>query len=911
MFPVLCLWRGCEEITTCWIKEYFSHFVLYFLYQCTYRLAVLLYRTINNRMASSSLDALMDFMVTLQQSVTNALPLIDATSVSGRYIQSVCCLGFAELSFSETARLWNHFRSQVNEAIAAIETRETNNDARAAVCTKNFETKSRTNDEWSLSHDQMENLLRHECHRSGPMDELAMTEDGISHVLQDHPELPSAHFLRFLHCLRSKERVGAMDALHAYSDYVLIRRRHNHSSSSNTLTPGCGEENRNIALEHQQILQFAAILLAGLHYETGDVTLARLATDEAVRVAQQSHADATACVAYSLGWLSQTTTGASVFAAAASIASEEWGRNDSSLSYGNAREWMARCVERSVEGNLRSLVAGANLSRVRQLLENSLLLMSNRNRGLAGIGSPGSNAVVSGSSPSSPFAVVQTAWSLLSAAASTESTETAAASAHFNPPNDRPMNMMHLDHSQDALRILAQQRVLMAAVWDAYNQPSSSGLASFLALLLSSSPISHPSRPLQLKQGQPVHVDKMDRDMNEVDNCLLSPSYVATSIQNVARTALYGSEQTVLLGWYNCRSKERTVIKDSASTYDCDCVYGKAVLQISHLRRVFGVLPDDSSVIQETALILHEWAVRRGDLMDAQAWMRFMLSNIHPGMANNAQIQIDVRIQESLLLSAQKKWDEATHILKEQLHVCKMIGFPTQTAWVLLRLAYLLIQSSADNEMQQELLSNVVNALPFLFECLEVCDEHGMDGLHAVAMSVLAQVHVRMARYDSAIAIVEAVLPKVLQQGHVWFQAEVYLTLAKAYLMRLKRLNKADSVKKGKSLERVRNVSSLRTKQQESVLKMAIQALSQSEELFSRCQDGMKLKEVCYLKAHSWNMMPQATKEREEASQRFLAVSKYLGEAIRTRPSTVSFENALLAGDQLMKLDDLALRCYV
>ncbi|KAL7578715.1 hypothetical protein ACA910_015953 [Epithemia clementina (nom. ined.)] len=886
--------------------------------------------------ASSSLDALMDLMTTLQLSVTKTNPVIDATSVSGMYIQSVCCLGFAQLSFAETGRLWKHFQAEVQEATRAIFSSSRTPSSTLQNDTKRQETAGFH--EWSLSPDQMENLLRHECQlrkdptTSGSFLGRQQTENGIFHVLNENPELPSAHFLRFLHCLGSKERVGAIDALHAYSDYVLIRRRHHmaanpstNNNNNNNNNPNqarannaSGEtrqaNNQSMAMEHQQILQFAAILLAALHYETGDIALARLATDEAVRVAQQSQ-NASGCVAYSLGWLSQTASPAASLRNGDSNSAHK--NHFSDLDHYDAREWMARCVDRSVEGDLRSLVAGANLSRVRQTLEQSLLFASNSSGGGSTCTSLATTAANNGGgggapSPMSPFAVAQSAWALLSAAATTESTETAAASTHFIPPNDRPLHMNHILHGDAALSIVARQRVIAASIWNAYNQPSLSGLSSFLALQLFSSAAKH---------GRDEQLDKSALNRpGKTNNGLLSPNHVAAAIQNVARKVLYGSKQSILIG--SKPSIDVAMKTKKSGQHDGDerkvghgtCIYGDALLLMSRLRRSFGVEQDDSGFLQEMALIVHEWAVRRGDLLDAQSWMRFLLSNIHPGMANHAHIQIDVRIQQSLLLAAQKEWDRAKQVLKVQLQASKMAGLPVQSAWVLLQLAHLLISASAYEKQHQQDQGSVTNALPYLLQCLAVCDEHGMDGLHAVAMSVLAQVHVRMLRYDAAIAIIEAALPNILQQGHVWYQAEAYLTLARAQLMRAKRADgRKDAT--GAPTETNRKASTYKTIRQQQIvdaaLLMAIRALSKSQELFERCQDGNKLKEVFYLQANAWNWIPNSTVKREEASQRFVALSKYLGEASFAHPLSEVFENVLLNFDGGLELEKLANRPYV
>merc|ERR1712032_1722236 len=63
-----------------------------------------------------------------------------------------------------------------------------------------------------------------------------------------------------------------------------------------------------------------------------------------------------------------------------------------------------------------------------------------------------------------------------------------------------------------------------------------------------------------------------------------------------------------------------------------------------------------------------------------------------------------------------------------------------------------------------------------------LCEKWEMHGLHAAAMSILAQVFYRLQRPKRAIAILEATLPTLLQREHIWFQAQAYLTLSKSHL---------------------------------------------------------------------------------------------------------------------------------
>ncbi|GAX26281.1 hypothetical protein FisN_16Lh112 [Fistulifera solaris] len=121
------------------------------------------------------------------------------------------------------------------------------------------------------------------------------------------------HMMRFQQCLREGERVDAVHALHQYM----------------------------VQQQSEDILPFCSIVLAAMHHPT-DPALVRQATEEAVRVAQQSQDGS--CVAFALGWLSK-------------------------VAPSKGTKLMERCVARASEAHLPTLAAGANLSLALQALQ--------------------------------------------------------------------------------------------------------------------------------------------------------------------------------------------------------------------------------------------------------------------------------------------------------------------------------------------------------------------------------------------------------------------------------------------------------------------------------------------------------------------------------------------------------------
>lgn len=654
--------------------------------------------------AVSSPDALEDLMTECRRSSAR----IDASSAGGLLLRSVS-LGFEELSFESAAVLWRDFHRQVEAA-------ESGDDVVS---------------EWPLSADQLEEALERDI-------DGEETTTQLQEILNEYPELPAAHFLNFLKAMREGEREGAMDALHQYLDYAMVRD------------------------PQAESLQFAAILAASMHDAFGDSAMAAAATEEAVRVAQQSQ-DA-ACVAFALGWLAR----------------------HAGSSAGSA-ELIRRCVQRATEGDLRALAAGANLTLARRATETE---------------------------------APEAAWRALTAASTDEATPDAAHSGL-----DRPTHMQHLRSGAEALAIVGRQRLVGAGVWQAFSNPAMSEVASCSVL--------------------ECHADQLVSDD------------LATAAQNIARCALLG---------YSSESGL------SASDGDPECVYGVALKRLITLREEYK-LPTQGVFLPEVALVLHEWAVRRGDLVHAQALGSAMESHLCPRMANYEDVVLDVVAQKAFRLSRQRRFDEARALLNETIVKCKANGRRTQQARLLLQLAMLQLESGAPREF--------TSVLPSLLLGLTIAEESHMDGLHAAAMSILGQVHLRMGNTKRAMAVVRAALPSVLQHEHVWFQAEARLTMAKCHLEEESKMSDAQ------------RVDSLRAARKE---------LERSEQLFKRCQDCSRLQAVYYLQARVYDSMAE-TVLRDKSSERFLEMGRYL--SLGRRPSHDDFVNAV---SDMRKLSQLVAR---
>jgi len=198
------------------------------------------------KIAAESIDGLIDLFDSFRVSLNGGS--VDGCSVFGIYIRKRC-LGFDELPFEGLGRLWKSFLSYIKE--------------------------DKKDNSWVFSSRDVERALFEQCltieKEVGKFD-FEEVESKYHHLLENNPELPVGHFCTFLNCLFHKERVGAMESLHRYFDYAVIRERR-----------GVTEN-----FKRTSVMQYAAILLAAMHFEFGDENLSLKATEEAILVAHQS-----------------------------------------------------------------------------------------------------------------------------------------------------------------------------------------------------------------------------------------------------------------------------------------------------------------------------------------------------------------------------------------------------------------------------------------------------------------------------------------------------------------------------------------------------------------------------------------------------------------------------------------------
>ena len=685
-------------------------------------------------MAAESVDSLVDLMESLRAAIADGV--VDPTSAHGVYLRS-CILGFDELSFESVTLFWQDLKGQADRV-----EEEGNADV-----VENAEAGAADGNRiaWPLSTEQTERRLQADCIELA-LGSIASDDDHatdqsfesielkIRQILSNNPDLPAAYFLRFLNCLRNGERSGALDSLHLYFDHAL---QHN--------------------AQPKDILQFSAILLAMTHNTFGDNRLALAATDEAVRVAQQSK-DA-ACVAFALGWLFE----------------------NSDYQDAERRELLKRCAKRASQGQLRSLVTGANLA-----------LATNNN--------DNNNANATSS------------WMSLMEV-------TAEPGADNLSTLDRPTLLTYVP--EDTMESVARQHLVAAGIWDSFGIPALSELSSVSGL-------------------------KNREYLSSVD--------IVAAIQNISRLALYGNTTTIDINIDQSKKDEKGFFSADRTTDNSpsSCIYSIAISRLVLLRESMGLTgkTHEDSFLRNMALILHEWAVNRGDLHDASALQTVFNSYCHPGIDSYDQYIVDIGLQTCLYHCRKSNWEEARKIATNLSQACATKGMKIQQCRLCVQLAIIQLESNPKQFMA---------ALPPLLEALSLAEKIEVHGLHAAALTILARIYLRLNKPMRALGILKASVPTLLERDHIWFQAEAFLIQSKCHL-ELGIAGKKSSPTTSLNMRR---------------LNASLTSLTRSQQLFERCHDFYRLREVFYLQARTHSLLDQPS-EREVAANAFLQVSDYV-----------------------------------
>ncbi|KAL9181197.1 hypothetical protein ACHAXT_010002 [Thalassiosira profunda] len=841
---------------------------------------------------------------------------IDGESTFGVYLRKLS-LGMEEIPFEAMARLWDALREFVGEEAARAEEMWTEQ--------RDDQDGFATSDLWLPSSPQIERIVRKTC-LDNNLDALlrpvggdaADSQNSLSappsphpymNLLETHPECPSLHFLIFLHSLANGNRSEALESLHRYFDFAMIHERkeraertillqtfgggdegvggHGNASSGLTFTMasgmggitggmtggiingaavggpqqgpgqrgGAGAAGANNQMgkifKESNVMQYAAVLLAQTYYRFGYTQLALQATEEAVRVAQQSGDEE--CVSFANGWLALinsslggggATGGQSVYASIGGLVQHgTLGNNyrplaaaaspatigNRSLSQREEEAMLQRCQGRASERGLTSLAAGASLELARRMVYQ-------RQSGDGDVGGLGSSEEDVGGS-SLAWASIKSAGRMPVAGSSSSgrvggvgagvgASASAAASAATDIYNMNPT---------ESGRILGQQNIATTGLWASTGHSSLASLSSCAALY---GPGSANEEAMNRVFASFVHGPGMDvwaahRSQSSSDN---QPGEAYAAMLNNA----------ISLAGRNSASEESWISSSSA--------------------------------------ILHEWSVRSYDLPMAQGLNTLLANQAALPLGEGALASVEATLvylsQSTHLCIQQGEYERAKASARRACWLASRHGLLFQQGWHLLQLA--LIELEVATSSQSTPLP-VENALPPLLECLQLSELHSIDPLHAIALATLAKVFLCMDRYKKARAMLQAAMPLVTQHGHVWFQGEAHLTLAKCNLA------EATHLKSEENQEASYDTVAL------ELHESALSELKQAALHFEKIEDICRLRQVYYLMARVCHSL-DAQKKRDEAAKMFAKLSEEKRE--RSVHSVMAASNAKQSGKQ-------------
>mmetsp|Transcript_1972 Transcript_1972/g.3737 ORF Transcript_1972/g.3737 Transcript_1972/m.3737 type:complete len:574 (+) Transcript_1972:2884-4605(+) len=509
-----------------------------------------------------------------------------------------------------------------------------------------------------------------------------------------------------------------------------------------------------------------------------------------------------------------------------------------------------RCQTRATERGLTSLAAGASLELARRLAHR-------RQRG----GESGDDTMDECVSSSSAWMSIQSAGRIPSMAGSSSTTirgqGVSAVSAGAGGVARAPTDIYNMSNT-DALSILGRQNIATAGLWESTGHMSLASLSSCAAL--------YGAGGSNLGGGK-----EMTSDMATMNRVL-------TSFTNGPGLDVWMRDNT--------NGGEQANGKTYATILNNLISLSEGKHNNNNSERIV------SSAVSSTTL--HEWSVRSYDLSIARG-LHTLLANhaIFPSSSSSGggdgaalpavEASLVFLTQSTHLFLQCEEYDRAKVMARRACWLASKHSLVFHLGWQLLQLALIDLDASTSSSScapSSNNLSSVERALPPLLECLHLTEQYSMDPLRAIALATLSKVFLCMGRYRKARAILQAAMPLVMQHGHVWFQGEGFLTLAKCYLAEAAACAREEE--EGSGIVVGSSSSGKRKRQQQqqhdsTSLELRETALSQLKKAafhFTQIEDVRRLRQVYYLQARVCHSLPNAKKkQRDEAAKMFAQLS--------------------------------------
>ena len=724
--------------------------------------------------------------------------------------------------------------------------------------------------DWLLSSPQIERLLRRTCLHPNLETYLRQERNTTTVIMEElqqtHPECPSISFFLFLSSLAKGERRQALESLHRYFDYAMIHERKERAERAVMLqlsggggsssTGGGNNNNADAAMrtsgmggittmasgmggitggmtggamtgviansaggrggnnttqsdakiyKESNVMEYAAVLLAQMHYRFGFSRLSLQATEEAVRVAQQSGDDE--CVSFANGWLALTSSSIgvggrakkSIYATVGGLPSSNdavgrqlalsRGYRPLALSVSNCigrstleeEAMLQHCQTRATQRGLASLSVGTSLELARRTVyrrDADDQLCSNESEVLVPSSSLAWDRIRRSGTGSSPsFVDNRPGAGMLS-----------------NRADGAALGQVHTDvgnmTASDVIGILGRQALAESGLWDSTGHSSLASLSSCRAMY-----------------------GFMSND----------------AVRRILSSFSHGPGR--------------------AGSNKGGSLYAETLERIASMSDKSAV-PNPEWILTASAFV-HEWSVRSYDISVARN-LQSLIAN-HVAFPFNSLPPVETSLllltKSTHLFLQQEDYERAKMTAHQACWLSSRHELFFHQGWHLLQLALIDLEASTSSP------SNFESSLSPLLECLHLSEQYVMDPLRAASLSSLSRVFLCMGRVCKARALLNAAFPLLMQHGHVWFQAEACLTLAKCNLAEI------SSEETG---------ASAATK----LWQNALVQLEKAASLFEKIDDVHRLKQVYYLQARVYQLLPSDHKKRDEAAKNFFRFNK-------------------------------------
>jgi len=795
-------------------------------------------------------------------------------------------LGMEEIPFEAMSRLWMAFKSEVDD--------EASLDVNRPGVNKNNQLLTKNTPDWLPSSPQIERLLRRTCLHPNLETYLRQERTTITTIMEElqqtHPECPSISFFLFLSSLARGERTQALESLHRYFDYAMIHERkeraeravmlqlgggansgstggNNNNNSGDAAAmrtsgmggittmasgmggitggmtggvmngmlannaPGGGRGGGNAQSDakiykESNVMEYAAVLLAQMHYRFGFSRLSLQATEEAVRVAQQSGDDE--CVSFANGWLALTSSSIGVGGRAKKSIYATVGGIPSDDAVGGGQLGSR---------GYRPLVPSASNCIGRSTLEEEAMLQHCQSR----------------------------------------ATQRGLSSLSIGTSLELARRMVYRRDADGQLCSNDSEVVPSSTLaWDRIQRSGTGSSPSFVdnRAGAGNGMLSNQAGGAALALGQ-VHTDVGNRTASDVITTLGRQALAESGLWDSTGHSSFSSLSScrAIYGFWS-NDALRRVLSSFTHGPGRGGMNKGGILYVDTLERISSMsdkaaAPTPEWILSASAFV-HEWSVRSYDISAARNFQNLIANHVAFPFNSLPPVETALMLltKSTHLFLQQEDYEQAKAMARQACWLSSRHALFFHQGWNLLQLALIDLEASTSSP------SNFESCLSPLLECLHLSEQYVMDPLRAMALSSLSRVFLCMGRICKARALLNAAIPLLMQHGHVWFQAEACLTLAKCNLAEVP------------SREAGASASQLRQN--------ALVQLEKAAALFEKIDDVHRLKEIYYLQSRIYQFLPSGQNKRDEAAKNFFRLNKMKQHKLTGRKQWESIHGILI-----------------